>query len=105
MLQKAWKGTVSLLSKPATTQKSRSYVPVLQVAQRGLTVSPETLRDTPQIVFHRFFHSLWKTQRTLQGLAAPLDKPQNTCYDVFMKLRNLKNRENPKNQKTQKLEI
>lgn len=65
MLLKAWKGTVSLLSKPATTQKSRSYVPVLQVAQRGLTVSPETLRDTPQIVFHRFFHSPVENSKTL----------------------------------------
>jgi len=35
----------------------------------------------------------------LQELAGPLDKLQNTCYDVFMKLRNLKK---PKIEKSQK---
>ena len=35
----------------------------------------------------------------LQELAGALDKLQNTCYDVFMKLRNLKNQEIPKNQR------
>jgi len=56
------------------------------------------------------WQNLWGVLRVLsrvtvplQGLAGPLDRLQNTCYTVFMKLRNLKNREIPKSQKTKKV--
>jgi hypothetical protein len=60
------------------------------------------LRDTSRTGTAPLDNNLSTPRRTLQGLAHPLDKFQNTCYTVFMKFGNLKKSKNPKNSKSQK---
>jgi len=70
-------GTVIFETLCVTVVLARQHPKVkrLYASSQSVTKGLDSITDTtlrhPQIVFHRFFHRLWKTQRTLQGLAGP----------------------------------